>query len=104
MAGRGLPIRDDVPASGLRRLARRARAARALRVPRNVTLVPLPPCAPRPNPVERAWLYLRERHPGRRLLGGYGAIVDALCRAWNQPGAGRLRRLTSHPHLEQVNC
>ena len=31
-------------------------------VPGNVTLVPLPPYAPQLNPVERVWLYLRERH------------------------------------------
>ena len=78
--------------------------ARALRVPRNVTPVPLPPYAPQLNPVERVWLYLRERHLSHRLLGGYDAIVDALCRAWNQLSAGRLRRLTGYPYLEQVNC
>ena len=51
--------------------------ARALVVPGNVTLVPLPPYAPQLNPVERVWLYLRERHLSHRLLAGYNAIVDA---------------------------
>ena len=36
--------------------------ARTLMVPSNVTLVWLPPYAPQLNPVERVWLYLRERH------------------------------------------
>ena len=78
--------------------------ARALRVPRNVTPVPLPPYAPQLNPVERVWLYLRERHLSHRLLGGYDAIVDALCRAWNQLSAGRLHSLASYPYLERANC
>ena len=35
--------------------------ARALAIPPNITLVPLPPYSPELNPVERVWLYLRER-------------------------------------------
>jgi DDE superfamily endonuclease len=35
--------------------------ARALTVPPNITLVPLPPHSPELDPVERVWLYLRER-------------------------------------------
>ncbi|MEI4235509.1 IS630 family transposase, partial [Roseovarius sp. D22-M7] len=34
---------------------------RALVVPPNVTLVPLPPYSPQLNPMERVWLYLRDR-------------------------------------------
>ncbi len=74
-----------------------------LRVPGNVTLVRLPPYAPELNPVERVWLYLRERHVSHRLLDDYGAIVDALCRAWRQLTAERLRSLTGYPYLERVN-
>jgi transposase len=77
--------------------------ARALAVPGNVTLVPLPPYAPQLNPVERVWLYLRERHLSHRLLTGYDAIVDACCHAWNQLTPERLRSLTSYPYLQQVN-
>jgi hypothetical protein len=51
--------------------------AHDLVAPGNVTLVPLPPYAPQLNPVERVWLYLRERHLSHRLLDGYDAIVDA---------------------------
>ena len=35
--------------------------ARGLTVPDNITLVPSPPYSPELNPVERAWLYPRER-------------------------------------------
>lgn len=55
--------------------------ALALKVPDNVTLVLLPPYSPELNPVERVWLYLRERHLSHRLLAGYDAIMDALCKA-----------------------
>ncbi len=77
--------------------------ARGLAAPGNVTLAPLPPCSPQLNPVERVWLCLRERHLSHRLLHGYDAIVDACCAAWNQLTPERLRSLTSHPYLQQVN-
>ena len=78
--------------------------AHDLVAPGNVTLVPLPPYSPQLNPVERVWLYLRERHLSHRLFAGYDAIVDACCAAWNQLTPERLRSLTSYPYLQQVNC
>jgi hypothetical protein len=42
--------------------------AKALEVRANVTLVPLPPYAPELNPVERVWLYLRERFLSLRVF------------------------------------
>lgn len=78
--------------------------ARALHVPSTVTLVPLPAYSPELNPVERVWLYLRERFLSHRLLADYEAVVEACCRAWNALTAetGRLRSLTAYPYLEQV--
>jgi len=55
----------------------------ALQVRDTITLLPLPPYSPELNPVERVWLYLRERFLSFRLYQGEGAIVDALCAAWN---------------------
>ena len=81
----------------------------ALSVPENVTLLPLPPYAPELNPVERVWLYLRERFLSFRLYRDQEAIVDALCLAWNtlHDEAGRLTTLTSYPWIiaamKQVN-
>lgn len=40
----------------------------ALAVPDDVTLAPLSPHNPELNPVERVWLYLRERFLSHRLL------------------------------------
>jgi hypothetical protein len=73
-----------------------------LQVPTNLTLVHLPSHSPELNPVECVWLYLRERWLSHRVLaGGYAAVVDAACHAWNALCAepGRLRSLTSFPWL-----
>lgn len=77
--------------------------ANALCIPSNVSLIFLPPYSPELNPVERVWLYLRERHLSHRLLAGYDAIVDALCHAWNQLTPERLHTLTGYPYLNQVS-
>jgi DDE superfamily endonuclease len=73
-----------------------------LTVPANLTLIQLPPYSPELNPVERVWEYLRDRWLSHRVLaGGYEAVVDAACAAWNALLAepGRLRSLTSFPWL-----
>ena len=72
-----------------------------LTVPGNVTLLPLPPYSPELNPVERVWLYLRERFLSHRVLDGYAAGLDAACRAWNALASepGRLASLTGYPYL-----
>ena len=63
----------------------------------------MPPYSPELNPVERVWLFLRERHLSHRLLAGYDAIVDALCAAWNALTPERLLSLTSYSYLNQVS-
>jgi transposase len=75
--------------------------SRRLVVPGNVTLLPLPPYSPELNPVERVWLYLRERFLSHRVLDGYTAVLDAACHAWNALAAepGRLASLTAYPYL-----
>lgn len=79
--------------------------AGALEVPDNVTIVLLPPYAPELNPVERVWLYLKERFLSHRLHDDYDAILDAACEAWNQlcAEAGRLTSLTAYPWITCVN-
>ena len=61
-----------------------------------------PAYSPQLNPVERLWLFLRERHLSHRLLDTYDDIVDALWRAWNALTAERIRSPTNYPYLEQV--
>ncbi len=76
----------------------------ALNVPDNITLLTLPPYSPELNPVERVWLYLRERYLSFRLHQKEEAIVDALCTAWNALRAetGRLKTLTSYPWITRA--
>jgi transposase len=78
--------------------------AKALKVPANVTLVPLPPYSPQLNPVERVWLYLRERFLSLRVFRDYRAIVDACCAAWSRLLAepDRLRSLCGQPWIQKV--
>jgi hypothetical protein len=75
--------------------------ARRLVVPGNLTLLPLPAYSPELNPVERVWLYLRERFLSHRVLESYTAVLDAACDAWNALVAetGRLASLTAYPYL-----
>jgi hypothetical protein len=79
--------------------------AKALKIPENITLVPLPAYAPELNPIERLWLYLKERFLSHRLLDDYDAILDAACTAWNRltAEAGRIASLCSYPWITAVN-
>ncbi|HZB61768.1 MAG TPA: transposase [Microvirga sp.] len=79
---------------------------RSVTVPPNVTLVPLPAYSPELNPVERVWLYLRERYLSHRLLADYEAVVDACCRAWNAltAEAGRIKSLCASPSLTKISA
>ncbi len=72
-----------------------------LAVPDTITLLPLPACSPELNPVERIWLYLRERFLSHRLHRDYTAVLDAACAAWNRllDEPGRLANLTSYTYL-----
>ena len=80
-------------------------SAHALVVPANVTLVTLPPYSPELNPVERVWLYLRERYLSLRVFPDSRAIVDACCEAWNRLVAepSRLRSLCNQPWIGKVS-
>ena len=58
----------------------------ALQVPDNVTLLPLPPYSPELNPVERVWLYLRERCLKLTRLGGaFHAFAGGFLHAQDTP-------------------
>ena len=69
--------------------------ANDLRVPPNITLEPLPPRSPELNPVERLWLFLKQRYLSHRLLEDYAAILEAACSAWQRliADTGRLTSL-----------
>ncbi len=44
--------------------------------------MPLPSASPKLNPMERIWLYRRERYPSRRVLNDYNALLEAVCGVW----------------------
>ena len=70
-------------------------------MPETIMLLPLPSASPALNPVERVWLYLRERYLSHRMLDDYEARLDAVCRAWNRllDQTGRLTSLTAYPYI-----
>jgi len=78
--------------------------ANALEIPSNLTLVPLPPYSPELNPVERLWLYLRERFLSLRVFEDQDAIIDACCHAWNAVAddAERIKSLSCQPWIKRV--
>ena len=80
--------------------------ANDLRVPDNITMIQLPSYSPELNPVERMWLYLKERFLSHRLLADYEAIANAACLAWNSlcTEVGRIRSLCSYPWIPQVKA
>ena len=75
-----------------------------LTVPNNVSLAPLPPYSPELNPVERVWLFLRERFLSFRVLDDQEAVIGC-CDAWNALAAetGRLKSLSSYPWITKVS-
>jgi transposase len=77
---------------------------KALRVPGNITLVPLPPYSPELNPVERVWLYLKQRFLSMRILNDYNTILAAASKAWKRlcRETGRLTSLTSFPWIMKI--
>jgi hypothetical protein len=79
-------------------------ASAALAVPDTITLVPLPPYSPECNPVERIWLYLRERFLSLQLWLDKEAIFQACCEAWNALAgdAARVKSLACYPWIERV--
>ena len=79
--------------------------AKAIKVPGNITLVPLPPYSPELNPIERVWLFLKERFLSLRLFDDTEAIVDACCKAWNDlvNETGRIKSLSNQPWIRKVS-
>jgi len=74
-------------------------------MPDNITAGFLPPYSPELNAIERRWLHLEERFPPHRLRADHDAIVDAVCKAWQQvtSDAGRIKSLCSMQWAASVN-
>jgi hypothetical protein len=58
--------------------------AKSLKVPTCITLVSLPPRLPEFNPIERRWLFLKQKCLSFRVLDDYAAIEEVICKAWQK--------------------
>ncbi len=78
---------------------------RALDIPDNLTLVFQPPYCPELNPVERLWLYLKERFLSIRVLDDTNAIIDACRAAWKKllDEENRIKSLCAFPWILEVS-
>jgi len=76
----------------------------ALTIPENITLVPLPPYSPECNPIERVWLFLRERFLSLCVWPDQTAIIEACCDAWNAliADTDRIKTLCYQPWVQKV--
>ena len=55
-----------------------------LNVPANITLMPLPPKCPEPNPVENVWQFMGDNWLSNRVFTSYDNLLDHCCDAWNK--------------------
>jgi len=76
----------------------------SLTVPDNITLIRQPPYAPECNPVERIWLFLRERLLSLQVWPDQETIIQACCNAWNALASepGRIQSLCLQPWDKKV--
>jgi transposase len=58
--------------------------AKDLEIPDNITLLPLPPRSPEPDPVENIWRFMRDNWLSNRVFKSYEDILDRCRYAWNQ--------------------
>jgi hypothetical protein len=60
---------------------------------------------PELNPVERVWLFLRERFLSFRVLDDQEAVINACCDAWNALAAetGRCKSPCSYPWITNIS-
>ena len=56
--------------------------AENLSIPSNISLLFLPPYSPELNPIERLWLWLKEKQLSNRTFADLNAIIDAGVSAW----------------------
>ena len=74
------------------------------RLPASITLVQQPPYSPECNPIERVWLFMRERFLSLQVWPDREAIIQACCDAWNAvvDEPGRLQSLCLQPWIKKV--
>ncbi len=53
-------------------------------IPPNITLLPLPPTSPEPNPVKNIWQLIRDNRLSNIGFTSYDQIVALRCEAWTK--------------------
>ena len=75
-------------------------------MPNNISLLRLPPCSPKLNPVENVWEYRRANKLSSSVFDTCDTIVDRCCTAWtwlmNAPD--RIRSLATTPCTKTVKA
>jgi transposase len=72
-------------------------------VPDNITLYHLPPYSPDLNPVERLWLWLKERFFSNRSFLDLAEILAAGAAAWSTLDESRIRSVCRVSWLELLH-
>ncbi len=73
-----------------------------LDVPDNITLFHLPPYSPELNPVERLWLWLKERHLSNRRFADIAEIIDVGAETFANLKASQVASVCRLPWLEPL--
>jgi hypothetical protein len=73
-----------------------------LTVPANITLFHLPPYCPERNPVERLWLWLKDRFLSNRCFEGLPEIISAGATAWSALEDAQVRSVCRVSWLESL--
>ena len=74
-----------------------------LEVPASMTLLFLPPYSPELMPMERVWLWMRERDLSNRVFADEADIDRACTESWNRLTPQRLKTITATQWLTHTN-
>ena len=75
----------------------------ALEVPPNITPLPLPPCSPELNCLERLWLWMRMHDLSNRAYTDRGHIEHAVAESCGRLTPERIKTICRTPWLERMN-
>lgn len=74
-----------------------------LEVPENITLLPLPPCSPELNCVERIWLWMRSHDLSNRAYTDQAHVEQAIAESCSRLDAERIKSICRTEWLERID-
>ena len=78
-------------------------SAKELVVPPNITILDLPPYSPELNPVERLWLWLKDKHLSNRVIKKGEDLLELGCKIWNTLNNDIVKSVCHEPYLAFTN-